>query len=102
MKNKEVVKIAPMNLSPEGEAERLEAIQKLAKRVNMLMRELEVYTLDMSMYSKSLSRGHMPRNYVEDVGRLYSDASKELRLVSEAWTNVFKEVADDSVDHHPV
>lgn len=92
MKKQPTVKEVPFNLPPDKVEERQEAIQKLAKRVNMLMRELEVYSLDMTMYSKSLAKGVMPRNYVTDVGNMYMEASKELRLVSEAWTNLFKEI----------
>lgn len=79
-------------LAPEGFDERLEGIQRLTKRMAMLMREVEVYSLDMTLYSKSLARGSMPRSYVEEVAQTIDKAGKELNLIAEAWRKTFKEI----------
>lgn len=91
-------KEAPLNLPFENQEERLESILKLAKRISLLVRELEVTALDMAMYSKALSKGNFPRSYVESVDKDLEHADTELNRIRKGWFEAFIE---KGVGHEP-
>jgi hypothetical protein len=90
-----VVKEVPLNLSSEGQEERFEAIMKVAKRLSLLIRELEVTSLDVAMYAKTLSKGNFPRSYVKDTQSQLYHAITEIQRISKLWDDTFLEVKND-------
>jgi hypothetical protein len=85
----EKVKEVPYNLPEEGQEERQQAIMKLAKRIPLASRELEISALDIAMYSKTLSKGQFPRSYVKDISDALDKASTELARIKKGWDEVF-------------
>ncbi len=95
-KTKEVIKEIPYCLHPDKVEERQEEIAKLAKRISLLIRELEVTSLDVMVFQKSLAKGNFPRSYVNDVNNLLTHGITELGRIQKAWADVFKEAVDVS------
>jgi chemotaxis methyl-accepting protein methylase len=72
-----------------------EEIKKIAKRITMLMRDLEAHSLDMVLYSKKISEGKFPVSHLVQVENALTTASTELLRIKNAWAELFKqEVAD--------
>ena len=71
-----------------------EEIKKIAKRITMLMRELEAHSLDMVLYSKSLSEGKFPITHIIQVDNALITYAKELSRIEKAWSDLFKEEAN--------
>lgn len=94
LKKKEVVILPMAILSEETPEERRERLLKLTRRLSMLMREIDVWNLDVTMFSKTLSEGKMPRAYYKEVQQFLDGASLELSRISEAWQKLFKEKED--------
>lgn len=67
-----------------------EDVKKIAKRITMLMRELEVHSMDMVMYSKQLADGKFPKTHLVQVENALVTATKELTRIQQAWTTLFK------------
>lgn len=68
-----------------------EDIKKLAKRINMLCRELEVTSLDIALYAKPLSQGKFPNKDILLTGNNLSSFCTELYRIEKAWNELFKE-----------
>lgn len=92
--NKKPVEI-PYNLPVDRQEERQQEILKLAKRIPLATRELEIGALDISLYSKTLSKGQFPRSYVKDISDILGKAITELTRIQNGWDNVFKEVSNE-------
>lgn len=69
-------------------------VRKIARRITQLMRELEAHSLDMVLYSKPLSEGKFPVQHLIQVENALTAAEKELRLIKQAWIDLFKEWTD--------
>jgi hypothetical protein len=96
LKPKVIVKELPLDLDKTQESERLEAVLKNAKRIILLLRELEVTALDMGFYSKALSRGSFPRSYVNEIGSQLEHGITELSRIHKGWQEIFiEEVKND-------
>jgi hypothetical protein len=84
-----------MSLVPSKELteveQKAEEIKKLARRITMLMRDLEAYSLDMVLYSKVLSQGKFPMTEIVKYENGLTSAITELGRVKNAWVEVFKE-----------
>jgi hypothetical protein len=76
-----------------------EEVKKVAKRITMLMRDLEAHSLDMVLYSKALSQGKMPVSYLVQVENALTTASTELTRIQKAWVEIFKEEVNASIQH---
>lgn len=85
----------PYSLPFESQPHRKEEIQKLAKRLSLVTRELEVRALDIAMFSNALSRGDFPRSYVEEFTKYLEESSKEMEKVKRIWIGLFEEKLDD-------
>ncbi|MBT9146156.1 MAG: hypothetical protein DDT42_02038 [candidate division WS2 bacterium] len=96
-KIKETIKEIPFNLPLEGAEIRQEEITKLAKRISLLIRELEVTSLDVMVYQKSLAKGNFPRSYIKDINSLLTYGVTELGRIQRAWEDIFKESVDVSI-----
>lgn len=68
-----------------------EDIKKIAKRITMLMRDLEAHSMDMVLYSKALAEGKFPKTHLVQVENALVTSVKELTRIQQAWTNLFKE-----------
>lgn len=66
-------------------------IKKLAKRITMLMRELEAHSMDMVLYAKPLAEGKFPQTHIVQVANTLESAIKELSRVQHTWLELFKE-----------
>jgi hypothetical protein len=95
MKQKQVIKEAPLVLDKSEEQVRFETILKNAKRISLLTRELEVLALDMGFYSKALSRGNFPRSHINEVGSSIEHGITELTRIHKSWQETFEEKKDD-------
>lgn len=73
-----------------------EDIKKIAKRITMLMRELEAHSMDMVLYSKSLAAGKFPVTHIVQVSNALESATKELSRINGAWLALFKKDIDES------
>ena len=91
------VKETPMNLATDTQGQRYEEILKLAKRITMLIRELEITSLDIALYSKALSKGNFPKSYITEIDKALEQSDTEINRIRKVWNEVFKEVSDDSV-----
>jgi hypothetical protein len=69
-------------------------VLKIARRITQLMRGLEAHSLDMAMYSKPLSEGKFPVSHLIQVENALTASEKELRLIKQAWQDLFKEWTD--------
>ena len=69
-------------------------IMKIAKRITMLMRELEAHSLDMALYAKPLSQGKFPVTHLIQVENALTSAEQELKRIKQAWIDLFKEWTD--------
>lgn len=69
---------------------RQEEIKKIAKRITMLMRDLEAHSLDMVLYSKSIAAGKFPVSHLVQVENSLTTASTELLRIQKAWHDLFK------------
>lgn len=85
------IKETLMNLPSENQEQRYEEILKLAKRITMLIRELEVTSLDVALYAKALSKGNFPISYVLEIDKTLEHADTELKRIHKGWFEVFKE-----------
>jgi hypothetical protein len=87
-----------MSLVPSKELteveQKAEEIKKLARRITMLMRDLEAYSLDMVLYSKALSQGKFPMTEIVKYENGLTSAITELGRVKNAWVEIFKEKPD--------
>lgn len=70
-------------------------VKKIAKRITMLLRNLEVQSMDMVMYAKPLADGKFPKTHLIQVENQLVTATKELTRIQQAWTNLFKDLTDD-------
>jgi hypothetical protein len=68
-----------------------EDIKKLAKRITMLMRDLEAHSMDMVLYSKPLALGKFPQTHIVQVSNALISAITELTRINKAWNDLFKE-----------
>lgn len=73
---------------------RVEDIKKLAKRITMLMRELEAHSMDMVLYSKPLAAGKFPATHIIQVSNAITSCTTELTRINKAWNELFKEELD--------
>lgn len=62
-----------------------EEIKRLAKRITMLIRELEVTSLDLVLYSKPMAEGRFPKTHITIVANELEKYANELRRVKEVW-----------------
>lgn len=74
--------------------DRREKLLKINTRLSLLMREIDVWNLDVAMFSKSLSEGKMPKGYYKEVYDFLNSSSKELTKIANAWEEIFKEECD--------
>ena len=68
-----------------------EQIKTVAKRITMLMRELEAQSLDMVLYAKPLSEGKFPITHVVQVENALTSAITELTRIQKVWIETFKD-----------
>ena len=68
-----------------------EEIKKIAKRITMLMRDLEAHSLDMVLYCDAISKGKFPATHLVQVANALTTASTELIRIQKAWSELFKE-----------
>jgi galactose-1-phosphate uridylyltransferase len=68
--------------------QKAEEIKKLARRITMLMRDLEAYSLDMVLYSKALSQGKFPLTEVVKYENGITSAITELTRIKKAWVEL--------------
>jgi hypothetical protein len=66
-------------------------IKKIAKRMSLLIREVEVASLDIMINSTILSKDKFPTQYFKDTAKVMSDYATEMIRISEAWNRLFKE-----------
>ena len=72
-----------------------EDIKKIAKRITMLMRDLEAHSMDMVLYSKPLALGKFPQTHIVQVSNALVSATTELTRINKAWNELFKEEVHD-------
>lgn len=77
-----------------GNSRTPEDVMKIAKRINMLIREMEVSALDMAMQAKPLSAGKFAVTHLVQVENSLTSYENELRRVKQAWVDLFKEWTD--------
>lgn len=65
-------------------------IKKIAKRITMLMRDLEAHSLDMVLYSDALSKGKFPVTHLIQVENALTSYATELLRIQKAWSELFK------------
>jgi hypothetical protein len=65
--------------------QKAEEIKKLARRITMLMRDLEAYSLDMVLYSKALSQGKFPMTEIVKYENGITSAITELTRIRKGW-----------------
>lgn len=68
-----------------------EDVRKLAHRIILLLRDLEVHSLDIALYSKPLAAGKFPINYILQEEKAMTSAITELSRIQKAWCDLFKE-----------
>jgi hypothetical protein len=95
MIKKVVVKETPMELDKTLEQERFETVMKNAKRITLLLRELEITALDMGFYAKALSKGNFPRSYVNEIASQIEHGVTELGRIHKSWQESFVEKHND-------
>jgi hypothetical protein len=76
----------PKELTPVEQ--KAEEIKKLARRITMLMRDLEAYSLDMVLYSKALSQGKFPLTEIVKYENGLTSAITELGRIRKAWVEL--------------
>lgn len=65
-----------------------DVIDRLAKRLHMLCRELEVDALDMAMYSSTYARGGFPTTHLIQLANRLEHFAKEIESVKKKWIEV--------------
>lgn len=77
-----------------GNSRTPEDVMKIAKRISLLIRELEVTSLDMAMQAKPLASGKFPPTHLVQVENSLTSYENELRRIKQAWIDLFKEWTD--------
>lgn len=65
-----------------------DGVEKIAKRIGMLCRELEVDSLDLTMYSNAYARGGFPKTHIVQVTNRLEGYEKEIERIKKKWTEV--------------
>lgn len=76
-------------LSTDAISERQQKIQELTRRIPKVARDLEVESLDLSLFSKSLSRGQFPLEHLEDIRSTLDKNYTELGRIIKSWNELF-------------
>jgi hypothetical protein len=77
-------------------------IKKIAKRMSLLIREVEVASLDIMINSTILSKDKFPTQYFKDTAKVMSDYATEMVRISEAWNRLFKDELDADEEVKPL
>jgi hypothetical protein len=59
--------------------------------MSLLIREVEVASLDIMINSTILSKDKLPTQYFKDTAKVMSDYATEMFRISEAWNRLFKD-----------
>lgn len=71
--------------------DKLLSIQKISKRMQMLLREVELAALDINEYSVPLSKGLFPSSWAKETTKALEDYTLEMQRITTSWKELFKE-----------
>lgn len=74
--------------------EKEQEIRKLAKRMSMLNREIELSSLDIATYAVPLAKGQFPTQWSKDTNKLFQEYSTEMLRIAARFSELFKDALD--------
>lgn len=77
------------SLSADDIAERRQKIHELIKRIPKVVRDLEVESLDLTLFIISLASGKFPLDHLEDIRETLERNHTELGRIIKGWNELF-------------